>query len=129
MIEHERGTESTTSSGNEKDIELDESVECNMLNETTPHSSSKKALTNSEIVSQAILFFFAGYETSSLTITFIAYHLAGHPDGQKRLSDEVDQLMKEPCEITYEALNSMKYMSMVIDETLRLYPPGNVSFR
>lgn len=48
------------------------------------------ALSDEEILAQALIFVFAGYETTSSTLSYISYHLAIHPDVQKRLQDEID---------------------------------------
>ena len=48
-------------------------------------------LTDDEILSQAMIFIFAGYETSSSTLCFLAYNLAINPDIQTTLQEEIDQ--------------------------------------
>jgi len=48
------------------------------------------ALSDEEILAQALIFVFAGYETTSSTLSYISYYLAIHPDVQKRLQDEID---------------------------------------
>ena len=53
----------------------------------------KNTLTNSEILSQAILFFAAGYETTATTLEFISYNLATHQNVQDILIDEIDQVL------------------------------------
>lgn len=37
-----------------------------------------------------MIFLFAGYETSSSSLSFLAYNLATHPHAMKRLQEEVD---------------------------------------
>lgn len=86
-------------------------------------SSNKKCLTTEEILSQAFLFFTAGYETTALSLGFISYNLAMNPAVQDKLCEEVDHFMeKYDNKIDYEMFNEMKYLDMVIDETMRLYP-------
>lgn len=48
------------------------------------------ALSDEEVLAQALIFVFAGYETTSSTLSYIAYNLATHADVQQRLQDEVD---------------------------------------
>lgn len=68
-----------------------------------------------EIVAQAILFFIAGFETSSTLLCFAAHELAINPDVQKKLQDEIDELIAEKGKtLTYNDLMKMKYMDMVI---------------
>ncbi|KAM9855326.1 cytochrome P450 3A27-like [Aulostomus maculatus] len=88
-------------------------------------SSSYKGLTDHEILSQAMIFIFAGYETSSSTLGFIAYNLATHPHTQKTLQGEIDETFPDKCRPTYEDLMQMEYLDMVVNESMRLYPIGN----
>ncbi|KAM9329506.1 uncharacterized protein PAF06_003303 [Gastrophryne carolinensis] len=81
-----------------------------------------KALTDSEIMAQGLIFIMAGYETTSTTLMFLAYHLATHPDVQTKLQEEIDTYLPNKATPTYDILNQMDYLDMVINETLRLYP-------
>ncbi|KAJ3645290.1 hypothetical protein Zmor_022956 [Zophobas morio] len=85
--------------------------------------NTKREITDEDIISQALLFFFAGFETVSLLMCFMSYELAVNPDVQKRLIEEVDETL-EACKgkLTYEALLGMKYLDMVVCETLRKWP-------
>ncbi|XP_070824233.1 cytochrome P450 3A27-like [Chaetodon trifascialis] len=89
------------------------------------HTGSIKGLTDNEILSQAMLFIFAGYETSSSTMAFVAHNLATNPHTQKILQDEIDKTFPEKGPPTYEALMQMEYLEMVINESMRLYPIAN----
>ncbi|XP_071648745.1 cytochrome P450 9e2-like isoform X3 [Temnothorax longispinosus] len=81
-------------------------------------------MTLDDIVSQAFIFFFAGFETSAALMCFVAHELAVNRDIQDRLREEVQQHLAEGNgEISYESLSKMSYMDMVISETLRKYPP------
>ncbi|XP_029170278.1 cytochrome P450 9e2-like [Nylanderia fulva] len=85
--------------------------------------ANNQKITLDEIISQVLFFFFAGFETSSLLMCFIAHELALNPDIQDRLRKEVLQHLDEGHDISYELLSKMTYMDMVISETLRKYPP------
>lgn len=81
-------------------------------------------MTTDDIVAQAFIFFLAGFDTSSRLMCFASHLLSHHADVQERLRQEVDDVLAESHgEVTYEALGKMRYMDMVIAETLRLYPP------
>nr|AKZ17701.1 cytochrome P450 monooxygenase CYP9Z63 [Tenebrio molitor] len=84
---------------------------------------SKKDITDEDITAQALIFFFAGFDSVSSLLCFMSHELAVNQDVQEKLMQEVDDTWNE-CDgkITYEALMSMKYMDMVVSETLRKWP-------
>ncbi|KFW07715.1 Cytochrome P450 3A21, partial [Fulmarus glacialis] len=85
---------------------------------------SNKALTDSEILLQAFIFIFAGYETTRNTLCFLAYELATHPDVQQKLLEEINTVLPNKAPLTYEAMMQLEYLDMVVNETLRLFPLG-----
>lgn len=74
---------------------------------------------------QCLVFFLAGFDTVSQLMSFMSHELAINPDVQEQLREEVDavreQLGGKP--VTYEALQNMKYLDMVVSESLRMWPP------
>ncbi|KAF5296483.1 hypothetical protein FQR65_LT01472 [Abscondita terminalis] len=93
-------------------------------------SNAKETITDDDITAQAMLFFFAGFESVSTLMSFTAYELAVNEDIQKRLQAEVDEALRA-CNgiITYEALAKMTYLDMVISESLRKWPAAIVTDR
>uniref|UniRef100_A0A8C6XFV1 unspecific monooxygenase n=1 Tax=Naja naja TaxID=35670 RepID=A0A8C6XFV1_NAJNA len=79
-------------------------------------------LTDSEILSQAIIFIFAGYETVSSALSYLMYELAIQPDIQQKLQEEIEEVLPNKAPITYEALMQIEYLDMVLSETLRMHP-------
>lgn len=76
------------------------------------------------LVAQAAVFFTAGFETTSSSMSFGLYELSKKPELQKRLRQEIkDALEKCNGKITYEMIGEMEYLNMVLQEVLRLYPP------
>ncbi|XP_055853969.1 cytochrome P450 6g1-like [Episyrphus balteatus] len=76
------------------------------------------------LIAQAGIFFTAGFETSSATMSFGLYELSKRPELQNRLREEIKHILtKNDGKVTYEAVNKMEYLNMVIQEVLRLYPP------
>ncbi|XP_029178682.1 probable cytochrome P450 6a13 [Nylanderia fulva] len=75
------------------------------------------------LASHAVSFFLDGYETSSITLSFVGFQLASHPDVQEKLRNEVISVLeKYDGVITYDALKEMTYMDQVISESQRCVP-------
>nr|CAI5826719.1 unnamed protein product [Callosobruchus analis] len=76
-----------------------------------------------EIAAQSFIFFIAGFETSSTTMTFALYELATHPEIQEKAREEILQVLKRhDNKFSYDAVNELVYLKQVIDEALRKYP-------
>ncbi|XP_072756970.1 uncharacterized protein [Anoplolepis gracilipes] len=87
-------------------------------------------LTENLIASQAFVFFLAGFETSSTTISHALYELALNPQIQDKLREEIDEeYTKHGSNLTYENVKNMNYLDKVFKETLRKYPPGTILMR
>ncbi|XP_060116486.1 cytochrome P450 3A21-like [Heteronotia binoei] len=82
---------------------------------------ANKALTDSEILAQAITLIVAGYEDTSNNLSYTAYELALHPDVQQKLQEEIDLVLPNKAPLTYESIMQMEYLDMTMNETLRLY--------
>ncbi|KAJ8284102.1 hypothetical protein COCON_G00029520 [Conger conger] len=91
-------------------------------NATVSKGEPLKGLTDHEILSQSMMYIFAGYETSSSTLSFLAYNLATNPETMIKLQEEIDQVFPNKAPVTYEPLMEMEYLDMVLNESLRLYP-------
>ncbi|GAB0096688.1 Cytochrome P450 [Sergentomyia squamirostris] len=86
-------------------------------------------LDEDDLTAQCVVFFLAGFDTSSTLMCFTAHELAVNPEVQKKLLQEVDATYEklEGRPLTYEALQNMPYLDMVISESLRYWPPAVVT--
>lgn len=66
------------------------------------------------MVSQAITFFIAGFETTSNAIGFSLYELCLRQDCQEKLRQEINEYFKFDDDITFENVQKMKYLDMVL---------------
>ena len=75
------------------------------------------------LVANAILFFFAGFETTSTGMTFITHQIVHNQEVQDKMIEEIDKVMGgADGELTFERIQELKYMEKVIYEALRLQP-------
>nr|XP_023020330.1 cytochrome P450 9e2-like [Leptinotarsa decemlineata] len=89
--------------------------------ETT--GTQTRNITDDDIVAQAMIFFFAGLDQMAICMSFMCLELASNQSIQMRLRAEIEKtLYINEGKITYEALLGMKYMDLVVSETLRKYP-------
>ncbi|KAF7403870.1 hypothetical protein HZH68_006664 [Vespula germanica] len=76
-----------------------------------------------DIVAQAFIFFFGGFDTVSTAMCFTCHEIGINLDIQKRLQREIDEVIeKTNGNITYDIINTMQYLDAVIQESLRRYP-------
>ncbi|KAF5287154.1 hypothetical protein FQA39_LY16032 [Lamprigera yunnana] len=118
-----------------KNIKYEEKVDVSETGfATIKESELEKMQENQEydiddetLAAQVLILIFAGSDTISNLMSFVLYELAINPDVQEKLRNEVNDAM-EKCnyELTYETLMDMKYLDMVITESLRKWPPFTV---
>ncbi|XP_065091270.1 probable cytochrome P450 6d5 [Ochlerotatus camptorhynchus] len=91
---------------------------------TVDATNQLKELSLEEVAAQAYVFFLAGFETSSTTMSFCLYELAKNATIRRKVQQEIDSVMERyGGELTYEGITEMRYLECCIDETLRKYPP------
>lgn len=70
-------------------------------------------ISSLDIVSQCIVFFFAGFQTISTALCFAIYELGLHQDIQSELRKEIKKHAVNG-KVSYETLQDMPYMDMVV---------------
>lgn len=76
----------------------------------------EEPLTLMELTAQCFLFFVAGFETSSTTMTFALYELSLNPDVQQKARDEIKAALEmNGGKLTYEWVHNLKYLGQVLN--------------
>ena len=82
-----------------------------------------EGMTDEQVRVEVTTFLLAGQETTSLALTWTWYLLSQHVEARRRLEDELDAVLGgRPPE--FADLTNLPYTRMVIDESMRLYPPA-----
>jgi len=71
------------------------------------------------LISNAFLLFAAGTDTTSSTLCFAVHYLLKYPHLQERIRDEVNEIVGDKDEISFEDIQNMKYLEKFLYETLR----------
>ena len=81
------------------------------------------AMTDRALIDEVLTLVVAGHETTASGLNWTWYLLSQHPEIEARMHAELDAApaMTAP---TLAAMESLAYTHQVIDEALRLYPPG-----
>lgn len=82
-------------------------------------------MSDTDIREEVDTFMFAGHDTTTSGITFCLYNLAKHPEVQRKVCDELRNIIGDNARkpVTLKELNDLHYLDLVIKETLRIYPP------
>ncbi|XP_073205729.1 cholesterol 24-hydroxylase isoform X4 [Lepidochelys kempii] len=81
------------------------------------------------ILDNFVTFFIAGHETTANQLSFTIMELGRQPEILERLHAEVDEVIGAKRDIDYEDLGKLEYLSQVLKESLRLYPPVSGTIR
>jgi cytochrome P450 len=85
-------------------------------------------MSDAQLRDEVMTIFLAGHETTANLLTWTLMLLSQHPDAYARLTAEVDQVLAGRAP-TFEDLGKLRYTLMVLEESLRLYPPAWVLSR
>lgn len=87
--------------------------------------------TDNDFVAQGVTLFLGGFGTTTNLMDGLIFELAQHPSAQKTLIEEIDEMESNLNgeQISYDQLNQMKFMDMVVNEGLRKWPPGRGTAR
>ncbi|XP_030453516.1 cytochrome P450 716B1-like [Syzygium oleosum] len=96
------------------------------------NEENERVMTDKEILHNITTVMVAGYDTSSVLITFVLRLLSKNPAVYKAVLQEQEEIAKSKTSgepLTWEDLARMKYTWRVAMETLRMVPPVFGGFR
>ncbi|PSQ03950.1 cytochrome P450 [Halobacteriales archaeon QS_4_69_31] len=70
----------------------------------------------------------AGHDTTALTLTYTFFLLSEHPEAERRVQAEVDDVVGDDTP-GMDHVREFEYLEWVINESMRLYPPVFTVFR
>jgi cytochrome P450 len=86
-----------------------------------------ETFTDEDVVNHMIFLLMAAHDTSTITLTTMAYYLARHPEWQERCRAE--SLALDSPTADYDALEQLTSLDLVMKEALRLVAPVPVLVR
>ncbi|KAG1904515.1 cytochrome P450 [Suillus fuscotomentosus] len=108
----------------EKDVNINERGQENSIIGLLIKSEGQDTelhMSEEEVMAQMKVLLLAGYETTSISLTWALIELSRHPDIQTRLREELLAFGPDP---TYDQLKAnLPYLDAIVHEILRLHPP------
>jgi cytochrome P450 len=84
---------------------------------------SGEPMSERELIDEVMTLVVAGHETTASGLNWVWYLLSQHPEAEAKLHAELDAAADEPAP-SLSAMEALPYTRQVIDEALRLNPPG-----
>jgi len=76
-----------------------------------------------ELIDEVMTLVVAGHETTAASLNMAWYLLSQHPQAEARLHAELDPLVPVGA-LSYEGAEALAWTRRVLQEAMRLYPPG-----
>ncbi len=100
----------------------------NLLGHLLAAHASSAELSRRQVRDEVMIMLAGGAGTTATALTWTAYLLARHQTAQQRVRDEVDRVVagRRP---TSEDVAQLEFTRMVLNESMRLYPPAYTTSR
>lgn len=87
-----------------------------------------KPLNNSDIREEVDTIMFEAHDTVASVISFTFYNLSKHQEIQHKVFNEIRQIFGDDIKtpLTFRQLQELKYIEMVIKESMRIYTPAPI---
>ena len=96
----------------------------------TRDEATGEVMGDKQLRDEVMTLFLAGHETTANALSWALYLVSTHPHVERRLREELDGALGADRRVpTIGDLPNLTYTRMVVDETLRLYPPAWITNR
>jgi cytochrome P450 len=89
----------------------------------TRDRDTDQPMSDKELIDEVLTLIVAGHETTAAALTWTWYLISQHPEAAEALRAEADRTASEPT-LGLDAAESLTFTHQVLQEALRLYPPG-----
>ena len=104
-------------------------LEDGMLVSSNENTKNEGKLTEDELISNFLIFFIAGIDTTGHLITGLIYYLTIHTDIHDKIMEEINEFNLDKDSTTLEDINNkLPYLTACLKETLRIFGPAAVLF-
>jgi cytochrome P450 len=92
------------------------------------YEDTGESMNDQQLIDEAAILFVAGHETSANALAWTLYLLAQHPEVLAKISTELETVVpgRAPA---FSDLKQLSYLTQVINESMRLYPPAWITDR
>jgi cytochrome P450 len=92
------------------------------------YEDTGEGMNEKQLLDETLILFVAGHETSANALTWTWYLLSQHPEAVVKIRREiVEKIGDRPPE--FADLPKLEYLTQVIEESMRLYPPAWITDR
>ena len=72
-------------------------------------------MTLDTVISESILFLFAGFDTTANALIITLHLLSTRPHIQEKLREEIKEIIAKECKLNYDNVNSAPYLNACIN--------------
>lgn len=92
------------------------------------YEDTGEGMTDRQLLEESAILFVAGHETTANALSWTWHLLSRHPEAVAKARAEIDRVLggRKP---TFEDLPQLEYITQIIEESLRLYPPAWITDR
>lgn len=92
------------------------------------YEDTNEGMNDRQLFEEAAILFVAGHETSANALAWTWHLLARHPEVVQRARQELQEVLGDRTP-AFEDLPRLPYISQIIDESMRMYPPAWITDR